>query len=98
MGFPRYRYNKVVLAPSTSVYECEEKVNKAGKFVQELVDQCKTRLPSTEMFDLKNMMDAGVDLEEVNSKVLSTRVINADNVVRKYTKKSVPTATEASDD
>ena len=40
------------------------------------------------MFDLGKMLEAGVDIEEVNSKVMSTKTVNAENVVRKYTKKS----------
>lgn len=96
MGFPRYHYNPIHLAPSVHVREVEETVNKNGKFVTKLVDQSEVKLPTTDMFDLKNLLDAGVDIEEVNSKVLSTRTINAANVVRKYTKKAA--ATEATDD
>lgn len=96
MGFPRYHYNRIHLAPSAHVRDIEETVNKDGEFVTKLVDQSEVKLPPTEMFDLKNILDAGVDIDEVNSKVMSTRTVNADNVVRKYTKKSA--APKATDD
>ena len=40
------------------------------------------------MFDLKTMLDAGVDIEETSSKVIGAKSVNADNVVRKYVKKT----------
>lgn len=93
MGFPRYHYNKIHLAPSFCAIEIEEHENKNGEFVTEPTDQNK-KLPDVEMFNLKNMLDAGVDLEEVNSKIISTKSIDAGKVVRKYTKKSQPSNTE----
>ena len=87
------RKQKLSLAPSFVIYEPEEHFNNDGELVMESVAQNKT-LPDPEMFDLKNMIDAGIDQEEVKSAVLSPSSVNADNVVRKYTKK---VADESSD-
>lgn len=72
-------------ASSHCVCEIEEKENNDGVFVKELVRQDKS-LPDPAMFDLKNILEAGVPLEEVNSKVMRSTSVNADSVVRKYTK------------
>ena len=75
------------LSPSFIIYEPEEHFNNDGELITESVAQNKT-LPNPEMFDLKNMLDAGIDIEETSSKVIGAKSVNADNVVRKYTKKS----------
>lgn len=91
MGFPRYKWSKNKLNFQNKIFEIEEKTNKDGEQVTEVTDLGAKKLPSAEMFELDNMLEAGVDLEEVNSKVLSQKTINAETVVRKYTKKSTNT-------
>ena len=76
-----------MLSPSFVIYEPEEHFNQDGELICESVAQNKT-LPDPEMFDLQNMLDAGVDLEETSSKVIGAKSINADTVVRKYVKKA----------
>ena len=79
---------KFYLEPTGHVYQDELIENKNGEYVMTSTDLSTLVLPDAENFDLKNMLDAGVDMEEVNSKVLSQKIVNADNVVRKYTKKT----------
>ena len=81
------KVQKFVPTNSHIVYELEEKVNKNGIFIKEYARQDK-QLPDPDMFDLKNILDAGVELEEVNSKIMNSNTVNADTVVRKYTKKT----------
>lgn len=76
------------LAGYASVVEATEVIKKNGNIEYQLEDKAETTLPEAELFDLNNQLAAGVSLEEVNSKVMSAKSVNADNVVRKYTKKS----------
>lgn len=62
-----------------------------GEFIVEMVNQSEKLMPDPELFDLKNQLQAGVNLEEVNSKVMSASSVDANSVVRKYTKKSTTT-------
>lgn len=71
-----------------SVTEYEDKVLESGEMVSQPINQSEKVLPDPELFDLKNQIDAGVDMEEVNSKVFRAKTVDADKVVRKYTKKS----------
>lgn len=80
----RQRYSS---ATSFIPEEYEEEFNKDGKLVK-TTKKTNKKLPTSDMFDLGKMLEAGVDIEEVNSKVMSTKTVNAENVVRKYTKKS----------
>lgn len=63
----------------------------SGEFVTQMVNQSEKVMPDAELFDLKNQLQAGVNLQEVNSKVLTASSVDADSVVRKYTKKSTTT-------
>ena len=74
------------LQESKVVIEIEEIVNEDGEYVHQGVEQNKN-LPDSELFDLGNIIDAGIEPEEVDSKVLKASSVNADTVVRKYTKK-----------
>jgi hypothetical protein len=76
------------LAGYASVVESTEVIKKNGNIEYQLEDKAEVSLPEAELFDLTNQLEAGVSLEEVNSKVMSTQSVNADNVVRKYTRKS----------
>ena len=78
---------KLNLGSSKVVNALAERVLESGEYVSELEDLGKKRLPDPELFELKNQIDAGVDMEEVDSKLFSQKVVNADNIVRKYTKK-----------
>lgn len=69
------------------VYEYEEKTLESGQVISEAVNQEDKKLPDPELFSLEAQLKAGIDLEEVNSKVLKPGYIDADSVVRKYTKK-----------
>ena len=65
-----------------------------GEFVTEMVNQSEKLMPDPELFDLKNQLEAGIQPEEVNSKVMSASSVDANSVVRKYTKKSTSTTNE----
>lgn len=88
---PFRRIQKLNLAGYASVMEPTEKIDKNGNINYELEDKAETTLPEAELFDLNNIIDAGIELEEVNSKIMANSTINADNVVRKYTKKTTKT-------
>lgn len=81
------RKQKLCIANSYVIYEPESHINNDGEMVTEMVAQNKS-LPSADMFDLGDMIDAGIDQEEVKSSILSPSSVNADSVVRKYTKKA----------
>ena len=87
------RKQKLCVANSYVIYAPESHFNKDGNMVTDLVAQNKT-LPSADMFDLGDMIDAGIDQEEVSSKIIDVKSVNADNVVRKYVKKSSKTDEE----
>lgn len=89
----RQRYSSARFVP---VVEVEDKTLKNGDIVSESVDQCK-KLPDSELFDLENQLEAGVDLDEVNSKVLQSKVVDGNAIVRKYTKRNEVSNDETSD-
>lgn len=70
-----------------SVYEAEEQELPSGEIQTVMVDLSEKTMPDPELFDLKNQLDAGIDIEEVNSKVLKSKSVDAEKVIRKYTKK-----------
>lgn len=82
---------------SGKIWNLEEHINEAGEYTCEYIDQGEKKLPDPELFDLKAQLKAGVDLEETNSKVFKSKSVNADTVVRKYTKKEKVTNVETSD-
>lgn len=65
----------------------EQVTLESGEIVTESKDLCEEKMPDIELFDLKNQLEAGVELDEVNSKVLRNSKVDAVSVVRKYTKK-----------
>lgn len=81
-----YRYR--ISSPTP---EIEQKILPTGEYVKELVDQNEKTLPEPELFDLKNQLNAGLELEEVNSKITRAKSVNAEKLIRKYTKKSTNT-------
>lgn len=74
-----------------SVYEAEETELPSGEFQTKMIDLTEKTMPEPELFDLKNQLEAGIDLEEVNSKVMPNKTVNAEKVIRKYTKKTKST-------
>lgn len=85
---PFRKIQNLHLAGYAAVYEPKEVQDKNGNIKYELENKADVVLPDAELFDITNQLEAGIDLEEVNSKVLANSTVNADNVVRKYTKKS----------
>lgn len=73
-------------ASSSSVYEPDETELPSGVIQIGLVNLSEKNMPKPEFFDLKNQVESGLNLEEVNSKVLQPRSVDASKVVRKYTK------------
>ena len=79
---------KLKLGRYQAVIEPEDVTLESGEVIQSSKNLCKEKLPDPVLFDINNQLKAGIDLEEVNSKVLKAKRVNADTVVRKYTKKS----------
>lgn len=77
------------LAQSCPVIQYEDKTLESGEIISQSKDLCKEKLPDPELFDINAQLKAGVDLEEVNSKVFKAKRVDIDTVVRKYTKKKV---------
>lgn len=75
-------------AVPTPVIEREEVTLPTGEVETQFNDQSDKLMPDPELFDLKNQLAAGIQPEEVNSKVMSAKSVDADSIVRKYTKKS----------
>lgn len=75
-------------AMPTPVIEREEVTLPTGEVETQFNDQSDNFLPDPELFDLKNQLNAGIEPDEVNSKVMSVKSVSAQSVVRKYTKKS----------
>lgn len=81
----RQRFHAAVPSP---VIEREEITTPTGEVETQFNDQSDKIMPDPELFDLKNQLNAGIEPEEVNSKVMSVKSVSAQSVVRKYTKKS----------
>lgn len=79
---------KFVPSFGSAVFEPEEKELPSGVLQVSMVDSCQKTMPKPELFDLKNQLESGLNLEEVNSKVMTVKSVNADSVVRKYTKQN----------
>lgn len=73
-------------APSHLIQELEQTTLESGEVVTQLTDQAKV-LPDPKMFDLENILKAGVQPEEVQTTILQSSSVNADSVVRKYTRR-----------
>lgn len=77
---------KINLCPSLETFTREETTLENGECVNSLVSSAK-EMPDPEMFRLKNQISAGVNMEEVNSKVLSPKTLDLSKVFT--TKKEV---------
>lgn len=73
----------------TAVFEIEQKNLENGCIVHQSVNQSEKVLPDPKLFDLGNQLDAGINLEEVNSKVLSSKSVDASKVVSFFKSKTV---------
>lgn len=94
MSFPCLQ--KYRSAPYIKVEKFEQQTLESGEVI-ECVKDAHDEYPDPEMFDLKNQMKAGIQLEEVNSKVLKAKSIDVGSVVRKYSKKKVENEETISD-
>lgn len=79
---------KIKLAPSGSVYETEQVTLESGQIIDRVTDTTKEVLPKPELFDLKAQLKAGVNLEEVNSRILSSSHVDIGKVLTKAIKQS----------
>lgn len=79
---------------SSPVMEIEDITLPTGEYIKQLVNQNEKILPDPELFDLKNQINAGIELEEVNSKITRAKSVNAEKLIRKYTKKTKETTDE----
>lgn len=75
-------------------FEPDKQELPSGEIRTIMVNQSEQTMPEPELFDLKNQLEAGIDIEEVNSKVLPSKSINAEKVIRKYTKKTTKSTEE----
>lgn len=73
---------KLRFAPFCRVVELREKTLETGEVTHENEDLSRSKLPDPELFDLKNQLKAGVNLEEVNSKVMTGSRISGDAVAK----------------
>lgn len=80
---------KFKLARSGPVFEMEQITLESGQIVEQVKDTTKEKLPDPELFDLKNQLKAGIEPEEVDSKLFSASKVDGDAIVRKYSKKKV---------
>lgn len=78
---------KLCLATSFVPQELEQTILESGEVVENRVAQNK-KLPDPAMFELKNVLKAGVQPEEVQTAIFQPKSVDADNVVRKYTRKT----------
>lgn len=78
---------KLKLGKCQVVMEPEQVTLESGEIVSQLKDLGKEKMPNPELFELQNQIEAGVDMEEVNSKVLRSSKVDASTIVRKYVKK-----------
>lgn len=75
-------------AVPSPVIEREEVTTPSGEVEIQFNDQTDKIMPAPELFELKNQLNAGIEPEEVNSKVMSVKSVSANSIVRKYSKKS----------
>lgn len=81
MSFRCRQYIRLAHCIPVTVHE--QVTLESGEVVNESKDLGKEKLPDAELFDLKNQLKAGIDLEEVNSKVLKPSKVDGSKVVRK---------------
>lgn len=65
-----------------AVLASESKTLETGIVEVKAVDLCKKELPKPELFDLETNIKAGVNLEEVSSKLFNSRSLSLDDMVK----------------
>jgi len=80
----RQKFKQAVCVPVLNEKQVELE---SGQIVNKSEDMCQVKLPEAELFDIKNVLEAGVELEEVSSTILGSKQIDANKVIRKYTKR-----------
>lgn len=71
------------LAPSIPVIVSKDTTLESGEVVPTKEDLTKEQLPDPALFDLQNQLKAGVDLEEVNSKVMRRSKVSGKTLAQK---------------
>lgn len=74
---------RIRLAPSVPVVVLEDVTLESGELTRETVDLGKEVLPDASLFDLKNQLKAGVDLEEVSSKIVRHSRVSGKTLAQK---------------
>lgn len=74
---------RLSIASSTPVIAIDDQALESGEIVKVSTDLCKEKLPDPELFDLNNQIKAGIDQEEVSSKVISHRRVSGKTLARK---------------
>lgn len=69
---------KLFLGSPSSVVLPEMRVNENGSVELKQVDQSKVGLPDTETTELRPLLDAGVDVKRVNTKLFGSSAIVTD--------------------
>ena len=81
----RQKYKQAACVPVVRESQVELE---SGQILNKNEDMCQVKLPEAELFDLNNVLKAGIEPEEVSSTILGSKQIDADKVIRKYTKKN----------
>lgn len=71
------------IACSTPVITIDEQTLESGEIVKVSTDLGKEKMPDPKLFDINNQLKAGVDLDEVSSKVISHRRVSGKTLAQK---------------
>lgn len=69
---------KLFLGSPSSVVLPELRVNEKGGVELKQIDQSKVVLPDTEVTELRPLLDAGVDVKRVNTKLFNSSAVVTD--------------------
>lgn len=81
MSFRCRQYIRLARCIPVTVHE--QVTLESGEIVNESKDLGQEKLPDAELFDLKNQLKAGINLEEVNSKVLKSSRVSGRSIAKK---------------
>lgn len=76
-------------APCTAVFVPSVKTLETGVVETHIVDDCETKLPDPELFDLEANIKAGVNLKETSSKILEGSALPVGDFVNDNSNKGV---------
>ena len=65
---------KLKLASCQVVMEPEQVTLESGEIVTQFKDLGKEKMPDPELFELKNQLQAGVDIEDLNTLLLTSSI------------------------